>query len=84
MNINQPWFAPTIVALGITVGGAFVGTGFARGRATDRFVSVKGASEREVKADLALWPLRLIVTGDDLAAAQSQLARATSPRSMDS
>jgi hypothetical protein len=42
------------------VGGAFVGWGFARGRASDRFVTIKGISEREVKADLALWPLRIV------------------------
>jgi len=49
--------------------------GFLRGRQADRFVTVKGVAEREVKADLALWPLRLVATDNDLAAAQSQIVR---------
>lgn len=46
-----------IVALGLAAGGLFVGSGFARMRTSDRYVTVKGISEREVKADLAIWPL---------------------------
>ena len=41
-------------------------------RTGDRFVTVKGVAEREVTADLALWPLRFIATGDTLAEAQQQ------------
>jgi uncharacterized protein len=51
-----------------------VGWGFARGRASDRFVTVKGISEREVKADLALWPLRIVAADDDLARGHQQVA----------
>ena len=51
-----------VLALAIAVAGWFVGHGFGTGRARDRFVSVKGVSEREVKADLALWPLQLAST----------------------
>jgi uncharacterized protein len=66
-----------ILALGFTLGGLLIGYGFARGRATDRYVEVKGLAEREVTADLALWPLRYVSTGDDLAATQGQIARNT-------
>jgi hypothetical protein len=34
---------------------------------------VKGISEREVNADLAIWPLRLVVADNDLARAQARL-----------
>lgn len=41
----------------------------------DRVVSVRGLAEREVKADLAAWPLILSATNNDLAAAQGELDR---------
>jgi uncharacterized protein len=69
--------AAALVALGLAVSGWFVGHGFATGRATDRYVEVKGLAEREVTADLALWPLRYVSTGDDLAATQAQVSRNT-------
>jgi hypothetical protein len=42
-------------------------------RTADRTVAVKGVSEREAKADLAIWPLRLVATDNDLARANAQL-----------
>ena len=42
-------------------------------RAEDRFVTVKGVSEREVKADIALWPLRFVSTDDDINRARKQI-----------
>lgn len=62
-----------ILALGIALGGWLGGNGFARARLGDRYVTVKGISEREVTADLAIWPLRLVVADNDLARAQSRL-----------
>ena len=58
-----------LVALGIALGGWFVGHGFFAGRSSDRYVSVKGLAERDVLADIALWPLRYVATDDDLASA---------------
>lgn len=66
-----------ILALGLTLGGWFIGHGFASGRAADRYVEVKGLAEREVTANLALWPLRYVTTGDDLSVAQAQITRST-------
>jgi hypothetical protein len=66
-----------ILAIGLALGGLFVGRGFADGRARDRYVEVKGLSEKEVTADLALWPLRYVSTGDDLASTQAQITRNT-------
>ena len=64
---------PVIVAAGIALAGLFIGGGFAKSR-SDRFVTVKGISEREVKADLAIWPLRIVAASNDLATANAQLS----------
>lgn len=62
-----------VLALGFVLAGAFTGLGFKAGRTSDRFVTVKGMSEREVEADLALWPLQLAAAGDDLARTQAEM-----------
>ena len=62
-----------VLAIGIVAGGWAAGNGVARSRLGDRFVTVKGISEREVNADLAIWPLRLVVADNDLARAQTRL-----------
>lgn len=64
-----------VLALGIALGGYLAGAGVARIRTADRTVIVKGVAEREAKADLAIWPLRLNVTDDDLTRANSTLER---------
>jgi hypothetical protein len=66
------WLAAVVVAIGIAISGWFVGSGFVRGRTADRYVSVKGVSERDVSADMALWPLRFASTDDNLARAQQK------------
>ena len=62
-----------ILALGLAAAGLLAGWGFARGRAADRYVTVKGVSEREVKADLAIWPLRVVAADNDLTRAHASL-----------
>jgi hypothetical protein len=57
----------------IALAGFFVGNGFFRGRATDRYVTVKGISERDVIADLALWPISFVAAGNDLGRAQAEI-----------
>ena len=71
--MKQDIVRPLIIAIGLVLGGLFVGGGFARGRAADRYVTVKGISEREVQADLAIWPLRIVAASDNLATANAQL-----------
>lgn len=64
-----------ILALGLIIAGWFVGDGFRDGRLEARYVTVKGLSERNVQADLALWPLQLVATSNDLLEAQGKLSR---------
>jgi len=66
--------AAALIAVGIAAGGWFAGDALVRGRAADRIVTVKGVAEREVEADLALWPIQFVVAEDDLARAQSRIA----------
>lgn len=62
-----------ILAAAIALAGLFVGLGFARGRASDRFVVVKGVEERPVRADLAIWPLHLVAADNDLSRAHARI-----------
>lgn len=63
-----------LLALGIAVGGFLAGHGVVRAKAAERFVTVKGVAEREATADLAIWPLRVVATDNDLARANNDLA----------
>jgi hypothetical protein len=62
-----------VLALGLAIAGSAAGLGFARGRAAERYVTAKGVSEREVRADLAIWPIRVTGAGNDLAVANAQM-----------
>jgi hypothetical protein len=75
MSIDRTLTGAAILAVGIAVGGFFAGNGFARARASDRYVTVKGVAEREVRADLVIWPLRVVGADNDLAAANAKVAK---------
>ena len=63
-----------ILAVAISLAGFLAGNGFARARSADRYVTVKGVSEREARADLAIWPLSVVGADNTLAAAHTKLA----------
>ncbi len=62
-----------LVAVGLAVGGYFIGNGFVSARALERSVEVKGLAEREMPADTAIWPLQLVVAGNELQPLLNQL-----------
>ena len=66
-----------VLALGIGLAGWFAGNGFVEARSAERYVTVKGLAEREVQADLALWPMQYVVADDDLGRAQARMAEMT-------
>jgi len=61
------------VAAGLAAGGALTGVAIGKARKADRFVTVKGFAEREVEANLAIWPLVYNAVGNDLAKVQADL-----------
>jgi hypothetical protein len=75
MNRNHVTPAGLLIAIGVALAGWFVGQGFVSGRIADRYVTVKGVAERDVQADLALWPISFVATDDDLARAQRAIER---------
>ena len=65
--------AGALLALGVAVAGGLIGKGVENARIGDRNVSVRGLSERIVKADLAVLPLKFAAAGDDLQAVQADV-----------
>ncbi len=65
--------AALLVAAGIAAGGFFPGYYYYQTQRNNNFVTVKGLSELNVEADLAIWKLKFTVTGNDLAAAQKNI-----------
>lgn len=62
-----------LIAVALVISGYFVGNMHKTGKEYDRYVQVKGLSEREVKADLAVWPINAILTGNDLKALKKRI-----------
>ena len=65
--------AATVVGAGLAAGGYLAGRGVAASRLDDRFVTVKGVAEIETAADLVTYPLRVTMTGGDLARTKVQI-----------
>ncbi len=63
----------SLLALGFIGGGALIGQGVVNARVGDRAVTVRGVAERNVKADLAVLPIRFTASGDVLADVQARI-----------
>lgn len=74
MNIGN-LIAAVILAVGLSVGGYFVGHGLWDFRGSARSVEVRGLAERNVKADIAVWTVRHGATASSLGEAQEQVNR---------
>ena len=71
MPQNQKIASAVVISIGLAVAGIATGLGFYKGRAYDRFVTVKGLAEREVMADLAIWPITFQAGDNDLGSLQN-------------
>lgn len=67
MKNNILW-AALLIALGIAAAGSFIYSGMRQNAQQNRFVSVRGLSEREVPADKVTWPVYFKEVGNDLQA----------------
>jgi uncharacterized protein len=62
-----------LIGLGVASGGFLAGESLVKSRLGFRTVTVKGLSEREVKANLGFWPVRFVATGASLEEARASL-----------
>ena len=58
------------IAAGIVIAAFVISHAYITARSGDRFVSVKGLAEREVDADLVIWPVAFTETDNSLSALQ--------------
>ncbi|WP_303291177.1 SIMPL domain-containing protein [Marinobacter sp. SS5-14b] len=61
-----------ILGLSVIISASLLRDGLTGLKTGDRYVTVKGVAEREVNADLALWPIRFVATGNTLEQAQQK------------
>ncbi len=69
------WQTALILAFGLIVAASVLGRGIRDIRMADRFVEVKGLAEREVTADLAIWPVSYMVSANTLEELGAELER---------
>jgi len=65
-RIREAAVLGALICIGLALLGAFTFNGIQRVKALDRVVTVKGLSEREVLADIAIWPIKFSEAGNDL------------------
>lgn len=72
---SQDWFGFLLLALGLVLASLFVAQAIRDFAVRDRFVEVKGLSEREVQADLAIWPITYSLSAESLDALRERMDR---------
>lgn len=65
-NINQAFVLGLLICLGLVFLGFFISNGIVKIKALERRVEVKGLSEREVPANIAIWPIKFKEADNDL------------------
>jgi hypothetical protein len=70
---NQYLVPAVLLSLALVTSGYFIGNIHKFGKQYDRHVEVKGLSEREVAADLAVWPMTIALSGNDLNALERDI-----------
>lgn len=63
-----------ILAAGIALGGFFPGFYYYQAKINANSVTVKGLAEKDVRADMAIWSLQFVVTGNNLSELQNKIS----------
>lgn len=64
-----------LFSMGVICSSITLGMAVYKSRQTPRYVSVKGLAEREVEADMAVWPIKFTITDNDLESMQKQIEK---------
>lgn len=74
-GIGGAFVLGVFVCAGLIGLGYYLSTGFLQAKALERTVTVKGLSERDVPADVAIWPIKFTVADNDLVALYATVER---------
>ena len=76
---NKRFFivSAAVLAIGIVLSGLSIAFGIKTLKADQRTVSVRGLSELEVEADLAVWPVTFTISGNDLSVLRKDIVKKT-------
>lgn len=74
-GIRAPFVLGAFICAGLALLGWLVADGVTRFRVLNRTVEVKGLSEREVPADIAIWPITFREADNDLSSLYSTIQR---------
>jgi hypothetical protein len=73
MTSSRPWILGLFFVVGMALFAVLAGHSLRSVKRMDEFVTVKGLSEREVAADLAIWPVAFTVSDNDLKQLQEMI-----------
>jgi uncharacterized protein len=68
--------AALALVIGLIASSSIIGESISSMKRGDRYVTVRGVAEKEVKADTAVWPIRIRVAGNDLVTASLSAEKA--------
>ena len=74
-RIGEAFILGGLLCIGLAACGYFISEAVTRIKAAERTVTVKGLSEREVSANIAIWPIKFSVADKELASLFSKIQR---------
>lgn len=74
MEKNHPIVISTVaLSVALVLSAFLISGGLSSIKSNNRYVTVRGLNEQDVKSDLVVWQLRFKTTGDDLGVTQAEL-----------